>query len=94
MDVRDVRRTLTGKLGAAEDRGGHHVFYYLQYQGEEYMGSKLSHSWRGDLNDYQIDLIKKPLFLNTAEFQELVACPLTREAFFNLWSQRKGLTLS
>ena len=84
----------TGKLGATEDRAGHHVFFYLQYGGKEYMGSKMSHDWRGDLDAQQIDWVKKPLKLNTAEFQELVACPLTREAFFNLWSQRKGLTPS
>ena len=55
MDVHEVRATMTGKLGAFEDRSGHHVIFYLQYEGKEYKGPKLSHSMRGDLDDQQID---------------------------------------
>ena len=91
MDVRDVRRTLTGKLGAVEDRASHHVFFYLQYGDKEYRGPKISHSWRGDLNDQQVDWLKNPLLLSKEEFEQLVDCPLTRDAFFNIWVERKGL---
>ena len=52
----------------------------------------MSHSWRGDLNDQQIDWLKKPLELTKGEFETLVACDLTGEDFFVLWASRKGLS--
>lgn len=91
MDVRDIRRALKRKLSAYEDRARHHVFYFLEYDGKEYRGPKLSHSWRGDLDDQQLDWIKRPLLLSKAEFENLVECPLSREEFYKIWAQRKGL---
>lgn len=91
MDVRAVRRIFTGKLGATEDRASHHIFYFLQYQGKLYLGSKMSHSWRGDLDDQQIEWIKKPLLLSKEEFVSVVDCSLSKDEFFNLWVQRKAL---
>ena len=91
MDVHEVRATMLGKLGAAEDRSGHHVFFYLPYEGREYKGPKLSHSWRGDLNDQQINWVKKSLLLTKAEFERLVDCSLETEQFYEVWAQRKGL---
>ena len=91
MDVNEVRARLTGKLGAVEDRRGHHVFFYLEYDGREYRGPKMSHSWRGNLNGQQVDWLKKPLLLSKSEFEDLVDCSLTMDAFFNAWVERKGL---
>ena len=92
MDVRAVRSTFLGKLAALEDRGRDHIFYYLTYDGRTYRGPKMSHSWRGDLNDQQIDWLKKPLELTKGEFETLVACDLTGDDFFVLWASRKGLS--
>ena len=91
MDVREIRRVLIGKLSAYEDRARHHVFYFLRYDGKDYRGPKLSHSWRGDLDDQQIDWIKRPLLLSKAELENLVECPLSGEEFYVIWAQRKGL---
>ena len=91
MDVRTVRRILLRKLDAVEDRAGHHVFFYLDYQGKRYLGPKMSHSWRGNLDDQQIDWLKKPLLLTSREFEELISCSLTREDFFARWAERKEL---
>lgn len=91
MHVREIRVTLKNKLQAVEDRGQHHVFFYLPYRGKEYFGAKVSHSWRGDLNDQQIDWVKKGLLLTKREFEELVDCPLTKDRFFQIWANRKGL---
>ena len=90
MDVRDVRKALTGKLGATEDRATHHVFYYLEYQGQEYRGPKMSHSWRRNLDDWQIDRLKNPLLLSKEEFVSLVDCSLSKDEFFTLWARRKA----
>ena len=91
MDVRTVRQVFRGKLNAIEDRAGHHIFFYLDYQGKRYLGPKMSHSWRGDLDRQQVDWLKKPLQLTTREFEELISCSLSRADFFTLWAERKGL---
>ena len=91
MDVREVRTAMIGKLEAFEDRSGGHVFFYLPYEGREYKGPKLSHSWRGELNDQQIDWLKKPLLLTKAEFENLVDCSLETEQFYEVCAQRKSL---
>ena len=91
MDVRAVRAALIRKLEAIEDRARHHVFFYLDYDGRRYLGSKMSHSWRGDLDDQQIDWVKKPLLLSKSEFDQLVDCPMTKNQFFEVWIGRKGL---
>lgn len=91
MDVRAVRQALLRKLDAVEDRAGHHIFFYLDYRGKRYLGPKMSHSWRGDLDRQQVDWLKKPLQLTTGEFEELVSCSLSRGDFFALWAARKGL---
>ena len=92
MDVRTVRSVFLGKLSAEEDRARNHIFYYLEHNGRKYRGPKMSHSWRGELNDQQIDWLKKPLELTKGEFETLVACDLTGEDFFVLWASRKGLS--
>ena len=91
MDIRDIRSTLMGKLRAVEDRQPNHVWFYLQYNGKEHRGPKLSHSWRGSADDQQIDWVKKPLKLNKREFEQLVDCTLGKDAFFLLWAERMGL---
>ena len=92
MDMRTVRGCLMGKLEANEDRSGHHIFYYIFYDGRKYLGGKMSHSWRGDFDDQKIDWLKKPLMLTKNEFQELIDCPMTKDQFFTLWANRKGLS--
>lgn len=91
MNVRAVRQALLRKLDAVEDRVGHHIFFYLDYQGKRYLGPKLSHSWRGELDRQQIDWLKRPLQLSTGEFEELISCSLSQADFFALWAERKGL---
>ena len=79
------------KIKAIEDRTGHHIFYYLEYEGKEYKAGKLSHSARGQIDPYILGKLAKILHLSGTEFHDLVECPLGGDQFRKLWSQRKGL---
>lgn len=89
MRVEDVRRAFTRKLGAAEDRGRHHIYYYFDYEGSEYTVGKISHSWRGSLNDTQVDMLAKKLFLERREFESFVDCTLSTEEMIGCWQSRR-----
>lgn len=91
MDVRSVRGALVSKLGAIENRRSHHVFFFFEYEGKRYLGPKLSHSWRGDLDRQQAAWIRRPLLLTSEEFEGLVSCPLSGPEFSGIWAERKGL---
>lgn len=91
MDVGEIRRAMVRKLEALEDRRKDHIWFYFSYDGKEYKGPKLSHSWHGDLNDQQIAWLKKPLELTKSEFQDFVECPLSTQEFYEKWTERKGL---
>lgn len=51
LTVRDVEHGFLRKLGAEKDERRDHVYFYLTHEGSQYTVGKLSHSWRGDLND-------------------------------------------
>ena len=88
MDVRELQRALRRKLGAAEDRRSHHVFWWIEIDGREYRAAKLSHSSRGQLPDFVLSDTAKRLKLDRAELDDLVKCPLSGEAFLLLWTTR------
>lgn len=88
MDFRDLRRTLLSKLNASEDRQQHHVFFYFNVNGKEFRATKFSHSAKGQIDVSLLNLIAKQLRLRNAEIDSLVACPLSKEEYFRLWSQR------
>ena len=92
MDVRFVKRALANKLGAIESRRSHHVYFFFDYDGKRYLGPKLSHSWRGDLDRQQEAWIRRPLLLNSSEFEDLIACPLSSSEFLSLWAERRGFS--
>ena len=92
MDVRSVRRALANKLRAVESRRSHHVYFFFDYEGRRYLGPKMSHSWRGDLDGQQQAWLRKPLLLTSREFEDLVSCPLSGPDFFSIWAERKGLS--
>lgn len=89
MDVSEVERAFKRKLGADEDRGKHHVFYFFQDGDSSYTVAKLSHSWRGALNDTQIRMLAKKLLLAKREFEMFVECSLSSESMIDLWRARR-----
>ena len=91
MTVHDVERAFTGKLGAERDHSGHHIFFYLTHAGRDYTVGKLSYSWRGHLNDTQVMMLARKLFLQKAEFEQFVDCQLSTAALIEQWQHRRPL---
>lgn len=89
MNIRNIRRAFTNKLGAEEDVSGDHIYYYLNYQGSQYSVGKLSHSWSGNLNNTQISLLSHKLHLKKKEFEQFVSCTLDASSTIALWQQRR-----
>lgn len=92
MDVRDIYRTLKGKLHAIEDRKSHHIFFYFEIEGKQYRATKISHSARGQVDESLLRLISKQLRLQQGELQDLIACPLSEEEYFRLWTERGSVS--
>lgn len=88
LTVNDVKRAFSRKLGAFQDPSGHHIFFYFEYQGSEYTVGKISHSWRGTLNDTQIDMLARKIKLQQSEFRSWVVCTMTNQEMISKWQQR------
>ncbi len=84
-----MERAFTNKLGALKDSSGHHIFFYLRYEDREYTVGKLSHSWRGALNDTQLGMLARKLHLTKCEFEQWVECALSNDEMIGLWIRRR-----
>jgi hypothetical protein len=89
--VRDVEQAFVRKLGAERDDSGHHVYFYLSHQQNQYTVGKISHAWRGALNDTQIAMLARKMRLKKREFECFVDCSLDASATINLFLTRRGL---
>ena len=89
MTVHETNRALTRKLGASRETSGHHIFFYLTDGGAEYTVAKMSHAWRGQLDDTQIGMLAKKLRLSKREFETFVDCTLEVNDMLTLWRQRR-----
>lgn len=89
MDIRDVTRAFTHKLGAKRDKSGHHIYFYFSYEGSDYTVGKLSHAWRGHLNDTQIGMLARHLHLQNSEFEQFVECTIGADDMIEMWLQRR-----
>jgi len=88
LRVHDVESAFVRKLGAQRDESGDHIYFYLRYQGADYTVAKLSHSWRGDLNPTQIDMVRRKLHLQTSEFERFVGCSQSADRGIAIWQDR------
>ena len=52
MDYEELRSTLLSKGKAEEDRGGDHVFFFVEVDGKWYRATKFSHSARGQITSH------------------------------------------
>lgn len=91
MNIRTVKRSFVRKLGAEEDVSGDHIYYYLDYQGSQYMVGNLSHSWSGSLNDTQVGMLARRLHLKKGEFEQFVSCELGTQGAIDRWQKRRQL---
>jgi len=79
---------LSSKGKAWPDRAGHHVFFYIEIDGKTCRAAKVSHSAQGQIDSYILGAIARQMRLTTKELKQFVACPLGREQWLELWSQR------
>jgi hypothetical protein len=89
MTVDDAKDAFTGKLGAAQDKSGKHIFFYFKDGDLDYTVGKISHSWRGQLNDTQILMLAKKLYLQKQEFEKWVDCTLKNHQMLQIWRARR-----
>jgi hypothetical protein len=90
VTVGDVEYVFRRKLGASRDRSGHHIYFYFRDGESEYTVGKLSHSWKGQLNDTQILMLAKKLYLGKQEFEAFVDCGLKTDQMLRVWRQRRA----
>ena len=88
MDYREIRSTLMSKLEASEDRSGHQVFFYITIDGHDFRAGKMSHSARGQAEDYIIKDTARRLKLTNQEFLSLVDCEIDKLQHETLWKER------
>lgn len=88
MDYRDIRSTLKSKLGAIEDRSGHHIYYFITIDEHDYRAGKISHGARGQAEDYVIRDTAKRLKLTKQEFHSLIDCVIDKEQHESIWRER------
>ena len=89
MKIRDIKRAFIRKLGAEEDNRKDHIYFYLDYKGSQYTVGKLSHSWSGDLNDTQVGMLSRKLYLKNQEFESFVNCTLSADKTTDLWQKNR-----
>jgi len=92
LKVSDVEQAYTGKMEAIKDDSGDHIYYYLEYKGSEYTVGKLSHSWKGTLNDTQILMLARKLHLQKREFELWVICDIETPDMIQIWQNRRQST--
>jgi hypothetical protein len=90
LTVRGVEDCFVSKLHAERDESGDHIYFYLNHQGSLYTVGKISHSWRGSLNDTQVLMLARKLRLQKREFERLVSCQLSAPEAFEIWQLRHG----
>ena len=88
MTVGDAEYALKNKLGASRDPSGDHIYFYLRDGQSDYTVGKLSHSWRGHLDDTQIMMLARKLRLTKREFESFVDCTLETAQMLQVWRQR------
>ena len=75
-------------MNAIEYRASHHIFFYLTIDGHDFRVGKLSHSARGQAEDYVINDTAHRLKLRKREFVSLVDCDINKEEHEKIWKQR------
>ena len=88
LTISDVEKAFVYKLGAQKDTSGDHIHFYLNYHGSEYTVGKLSRSWKGSLNNSQIGMLARKLYLQKREFEQWVNCTVTNTEMTDLWQER------
>lgn len=89
LTVDNIVSAYINKLGATEDDSGDHIYFYLEFQGSEYTVGKLSHSWRGSLDNTQVLMVARKLRLQKREFELWVICDMGTPEMLSKWQERR-----
>ena len=91
-DKRKVEEALSHK-GFVRQEGDHHFFVYFTLGGKKSrFRTKTSHTPKmKDINDVLLGRMATQCGLTKPEFQDLVKCPLNREAYETLLEERGKL---
>ena len=79
---------MVSKGDAEEDPHRHHVFFYIEVDGQTYPATKFSHSARGQIDSNILGLISRQMRLTAKELRQFVACGIVREQWLELWRKR------
>ena len=79
---------MKGKLGADEDRSGDHIYFFLTVGDKEHRVGKMSHSARGQVQDFVIGDTARRLRLRKGEFLQVVDCTIDKNGHRKLWVER------
>ena len=92
LEKRINEAALTGK-GFIRPEGDHHFFVTMTLQGRKSrVRTKTSHTHRmKEISDSLLGQMATPCGLTKPEFQDLVKCPLSREAYEKLLEERGKL---
>ena len=90
LTVNNVVRAFIHKLGASKDNSGDHIYFYLDFEGSEYTAGKISHSWKGSLNDTQVLMLASRLRLQKREFELWVICDMDTPKMLKIWQNRRN----
>jgi hypothetical protein len=90
MDFRRLRHALGTKLGAIEDKGSDHSYYYMDIEGKQHRIAKLSHSSRGSeqINDFIINDTAKRMHLEKTELVDFASCSISKDGYIKIWKER------
>lgn len=78
--VRDMKRMLTGKLGAEEKEGGKHIKYKIAHEGKLLATTALSRG-HDEIDNSLLREICKDLYVNRDQMDGLIQCPMSRDDY-------------
>lgn len=79
-------------MGADEDVGGDHIYYYMQIGKISHRIGKVSHSTRGSdtVDDYVIRDTTKRMKVSKPELVGIVDCSISKGQYLDIWQERHG----
>ena len=88
--ARDVEGALKAK-GFQEKDKRDHVYYFFYYKGKKTnIFTKISHG-ENEIHDKNCSSMARQIKLNSAQFKDFVACPLTPELYLKLLLDSKHI---
>ena len=89
VSVRDMERTLLGKLGFVQSERDHHVYQLLDIDGRKVVRTKLSHGSRGKgIKKGIFGAIARQTQLTKGQLQDAVKCPLSRRDYSDILKKK------